>query len=480
MAFGATFSPVDDREMVAAIRAGDPRGLANTYDAYGNALFAFCHSMLRDRPAAEDAVQDTFVVLAERVAQLRNPDRLRPWLYAIARSQCLRQLRTVRRVAPTDELADVMDETVDLDAELRSMQLQDLVWHAVEGLNTGERAALELSLRHGLAGEDLAAALGVSRGTCNKLMQRARDELERSLAVLLVSRANEHACDELATLVDGWDGRLTVLMRKRLSRHIERCESCAAQKQHRVSATALLAAVPLLAAPAALRSRVLEHHAMRNVSYDRTLARQVGAFDRDGFPEERAGRRRAIGAAVAVAGIAMAFILSVALPTSAHRVRPLTLSTDGPTALATESTTSTAPTLHAPHRTAEPSSISTPPTTSPGSTALPTGRHSATHVTTPARSKPPPPPTPTLTISPSKLSIPKNGGAQLVLKAVNGSISWTATWTKGLSVDHAGGTLTKNGSITLTVLPDWKTYPSGSATITIDWAGGPRMVSVTW
>jgi DNA-directed RNA polymerase specialized sigma subunit, sigma24 homolog len=47
-------------------------------------LHDFCYALLRHREDAADAVADTFVIVAERIGQLRDPDRLRPWLYAIA------------------------------------------------------------------------------------------------------------------------------------------------------------------------------------------------------------------------------------------------------------------------------------------------------------------------------------------------------------------------------------------------------------
>src|SRR5689334_7205480 len=82
-----------DREVVAAIVAGDPAGLAEAYDRYATPLYSFCRSMLREPADAADAVQDTFVIAAPRMAGLRDPERLRPWLYAVARNECYRRLR---------------------------------------------------------------------------------------------------------------------------------------------------------------------------------------------------------------------------------------------------------------------------------------------------------------------------------------------------------------------------------------------------
>ena len=71
--------------------AGDRGAFAAIYDRYADRLHDFCWSVLRDRDEAADATQDAFLVAAERLGQLRDPERLRPWLYAVARSQALRR-----------------------------------------------------------------------------------------------------------------------------------------------------------------------------------------------------------------------------------------------------------------------------------------------------------------------------------------------------------------------------------------------------
>ena len=86
-------SPMRDSEVVAAIVAGDADGLAEAYDRYAAPLYTYCRSLLREPADAADAVQDTFVIAASKLAGLRDQSRLRPWLYAVARNECRRRLR---------------------------------------------------------------------------------------------------------------------------------------------------------------------------------------------------------------------------------------------------------------------------------------------------------------------------------------------------------------------------------------------------
>src|SRR5260370_15450653 len=119
-----------DGEVVASIVAGDPAGLAEAYDRYADALFGYCRSILREPADAADVVHDTFVIAAVSLRQLRDPQRLRPWLYAVARNLALRKLRADKAAAVYPALGADGDTDGDGDvggdverAELRALLL---------------------------------------------------------------------------------------------------------------------------------------------------------------------------------------------------------------------------------------------------------------------------------------------------------------------------------------------------------------------
>jgi Sigma-70 region 2 len=82
---------MQDRDVVAAVVAGERDGIAEVYDRYAASLYAYCHSML-PKPEAAEVVQDTFLIAVLRLDGLRDPDRLDAWLHAVARNECLRRL----------------------------------------------------------------------------------------------------------------------------------------------------------------------------------------------------------------------------------------------------------------------------------------------------------------------------------------------------------------------------------------------------
>src|SRR5690349_2771920 len=69
---------------------GDSRGRAIAYDRYADGLHTYSLSLLRDHDAAAAVLHATFIVATEHIGRLPDPARLRSWLYAIARNECLR------------------------------------------------------------------------------------------------------------------------------------------------------------------------------------------------------------------------------------------------------------------------------------------------------------------------------------------------------------------------------------------------------
>ena len=253
---------VTDAELVCSAAAGDRAAFARIYDRYADPLHDFCIGMLRNREAAADCVQDAFCIAATSLPKLREPAKLRPWLYSIARHEALRSIRARNRERAVDEVPENEDSGPGPATLVRRNELADLIAAAAGGLSDRDRAVYELAYRQGLDGAELAEALGVSGSNAKKMAQRLRETVERSLGALLVSRAarnNANACAELAVILDGWDGKFTVLMRKRISHHIESCPICDQQRRQMVNPVALLGAAPMaIPAPAALRQRTLD------------------------------------------------------------------------------------------------------------------------------------------------------------------------------------------------------------------------------
>jgi RNA polymerase sigma factor (sigma-70 family) len=412
-----------DSEVVGSILAGDPDELAAAYDRYADHLYKYCRSMLSVPADAADAVQDTFVVAASRLAQLRDPQLLRAWLYAIARNECLRILQSGKPAPAPAVPRGAADTVIDItEGAAERAELRGLLTAAARGLDPVEREVLELRLRQGLEPAEVAAVVGVSHSHASSLASGARDRLEASLSALLVGRAGRGDCGGLNKLLADWDGRLTPALRKRMDRHIERCATCTTRRVYELRPAVLLglsagAAMTAAAAeslrlaagvPDGLKAHTLELAAGQDpgaVAYRSAVADRAGTFGRDGFPEPlrhpeaKAGLRSspraqatvAAAVVVAVAVAAVAFSLSgstehLALSggkSPASAVTAVTSAADPATSFAGSAPSSPAAPTH------KRSAAAVKPTTDPAPTPTATSQP-APAATTPAPASPPP------------------------------------------------------------------------------------------
>jgi RNA polymerase sigma factor (sigma-70 family) len=259
-----------DAELAVAASAGDRNAFAEIYDRYADKLHDFCVGMLRDRDSAADCVQDAFCIVSTSLGGLREPEKLRPWLYSIVRNEAHKRLRELKRERPSDEMPDVVSHDAGPDTMAQRLELANLISEAAGGLSDRDQAVLELAYRQGLDGPELAMALGVTQTNANTMVGRLRETIERSLGALLVARriqANPASCPELASVLHGWDGKFNILMRKRIARHIESCDACEDLRSRSVNPAALLGAPVFIPAPAWLKNSVMRDFELTSASH---------------------------------------------------------------------------------------------------------------------------------------------------------------------------------------------------------------------
>lgn len=303
---------MDDAALVRAACEGDKNAFAGIYDRYSDRLYSFLCTVVRNRDEAADLLQDTFLTAGARLHQLRDPDKLRPWLYAIARHLAMKSLSRSGRQDPLDDL-EVTDTAPGPSEVAAQSELATLINDAAEGLGAQDRVVLDLHLRQGLEGQELGRALGVSAGHAYVMLSRMRDQVERSLGALLVARQGSGDCGKLRAILKPWDGRFTATWRKRVARHVDGCEVCGELRKRMLSPISMLGTIPMLPAPAHARAAVLEQvQLVGHAAGVSSLAAGRYAAERwpvryEGFPPPIARRRRPVIALAA--GLALLLML---------------------------------------------------------------------------------------------------------------------------------------------------------------------------
>ncbi|GIH51415.1 DNA-directed RNA polymerase specialized sigma subunit, sigma24 family [Microbispora rosea] len=503
----------DDHRLLEALRRGggaDAQATAALYDSYADRLSDYAYVLVRDLDAAERAVHDALVAASCCADRLKEPARLRAWLYALARFHSATRKGAVR--GAKEVTGPVMEVAESADPPLAA-----LVREALGEIAGNEREVLELAVRHGLTAAEIGSVLGLASRQVSARLTRARDHLENAAAALVLARVGRAHCPELSALVDhgvgaAWqDGPLAPPLRKRLSKHIAGCEVCRDGRGRHVSAERLLDMIPVAFPPLSLRRRVIESalHADRRdgaattTATTATTAIATAEFDRRGFPaaagrraEHGRAERRRVGsrplrtapvmlAAVCVFGAAGGLAL-VSGQAPAERLEAIRVSpTAAPEDPASEDPASEEPVL-GPEESGPPSAT---PGASPDETPPPDDSpHSAAtappHTTAPSgRSRPSPPsmrraPRPALTaLCPGDLG--GSTGASITLAARNAVIEWTAVTSGGIVVSPRHGRLRAgaSGRVTLTVVDPGV---AGRGVVTFASSAGRPACRVAW
>lgn len=136
--------------------------LIDAYDAHGGQLFGFALNALRDRGAAEDCVQETFL-RAWRSRERFDPHRggVRTWLFAIARNVIADALRSRQRLPRTADDEHLLDRPEHDTDPVERLRLQE----ALATLSREHRQVVVAVHLVGMAYGELSAAVDVPVAT---------------------------------------------------------------------------------------------------------------------------------------------------------------------------------------------------------------------------------------------------------------------------------------------------------------------------
>ncbi len=176
---------IDDKELVAAHRAGDTDAFEELVREYRDPLFNHARTKLRCEAGAEDAVQETLVRAYRALPKFNGEYRLGPWLHRIMANVCVDEAnRRKRDGIKTDNFAaqpSVRSDAPSVEEEL-GLELEDPRLDAALGsLSDRHREALELRFVEDLEYQRVAEISGVSEQNARARVSRAKTAMRAAL-----------------------------------------------------------------------------------------------------------------------------------------------------------------------------------------------------------------------------------------------------------------------------------------------------------
>jgi len=216
----------DDRELLTRVRDGDRAAMELLLTRYAPTIHRFGRRLCRDEDAAQEVLQDTLLTALRKLDTFRGDASLSTWLFAVARSVCLRRRR---RRAGQPESFQELPETLDdggegPEARLARRQDDAAVARALDALPVLLREALALRDIEGLPVQQVADVLGISLPATKSRIHRARAALAAQLRPVVTAGS---PCPDIARVFSQkLEGDADASLCARMEHHLAQCPQC--------------------------------------------------------------------------------------------------------------------------------------------------------------------------------------------------------------------------------------------------------------
>ena len=188
-----------ETELARALLTGEAAAFERFVDHFRSKVFHYSWLMCGRPEDAEEVAQETLLKVFENFDQLRDPERVRPWVFRIAKNACLMQRRrslfapahevSLDELPPASELADdaPQPEVLLLDSELRAV-----LDRVIAELPPTYRAVVLLRDLEELSTEETAQILDLGTDVVKTRLHRGRVAMRQKLDCYL----NNHCLED--------------------------------------------------------------------------------------------------------------------------------------------------------------------------------------------------------------------------------------------------------------------------------------------
>lgn len=171
----------NDTDALLAVRCqlGEPAAFDALARRWAEPLRRYVRGWTRGEAETDDLVQEIWLRVLRALPKLRDPHRLRPWLFQLARRTAMDQMRKRYR-QPAFEGADLFEQVEETDRNDEPAEREALIAameHALDHLGMPERQTLTLFYLEDLSIAEISQIDAVPQGTIKSRLFRGRRQL---------------------------------------------------------------------------------------------------------------------------------------------------------------------------------------------------------------------------------------------------------------------------------------------------------------
>jgi RNA polymerase sigma-70 factor (ECF subfamily) len=177
----ADASGAGDDVLAERIRRGDAGAFKAFFERHHRALYGYLRKRGVEAEACEDLVQNAFIAIWERRAEIDPGKSLRAYLYRAAYNRALNHFRDTARFTGLEAARQHASPGAP-DKQASYAQVQDRLEAAVRALPERRRAVFELCFLQEFTYREAAETLGISIKTVENQMGHALSAIREALA----------------------------------------------------------------------------------------------------------------------------------------------------------------------------------------------------------------------------------------------------------------------------------------------------------
>lgn len=149
------------------------------YKLYADVLFGISLKYSRNYQDAEDTLQDSFLIIFDKIKQYNNKGSFEGWLKRIVINTALQKYRKKNHLQLIKEVSDT-EEVVEIDFEDTDVDIGFLL-KLVQELPDKYRLVFNLYVLDSYSHKEISEMLNISEGTSKSNLSRARKKLKEKL-----------------------------------------------------------------------------------------------------------------------------------------------------------------------------------------------------------------------------------------------------------------------------------------------------------
>ena len=183
---------VSESELIAQAQNGDKRAVSQLVNIYSSRIYAIAFRLMQNQEDAEDVLQETFIIMLNKLDTFQGKSTLYTWLYRVATNVALGKLRKKKNIDDSTSYDKIEFENISslkladwpdhLEEKFDSEEFRECLDKAIKELPDHYRTVFILRDLEGHSTKNSAKILEISEANVKVRLMRARLYLRDQMA----------------------------------------------------------------------------------------------------------------------------------------------------------------------------------------------------------------------------------------------------------------------------------------------------------